>query len=130
MSGSCTEPQTLSCPLTTTDCSPVLYSLVLIQVSLVNLLILYLLFFVLLLGGQGRRDGLPGAGGGAAHVLGAVELVDAAGQQHAVAVQHHGALGTGLTGQKRERMKSTERGAGLEIDEAALVSLTALKYQL
>lgn len=40
-------------------------------------------------------------GGGAADVLRAVEFVDAAGQQHAVAVQHHGAFGAGLPGDGR-----------------------------
>lgn len=78
--------------------SPVLYGILFFQVCLVDLLILYLLLFVVLLGGQGRWGGLPAARGRAAHVLCAVELVDAARQQHAVAVQHHGALGTGLTG--------------------------------
>lgn len=86
------------CPPPFYNCSPLRYGVLLIQVGLVDLLVLYLLIFVVLLGGQGRRGGLPGARVGAAHVLGAVELVDAAGQQHAVAVQHHGALGTGLAG--------------------------------
>lgn len=80
------------------SCSPVL---LLNQVGVVDLLILYLLLFVVLLGGQGRWNGVPGARGRAAHVLGAVELVNATGEQHAVAVQHHGALGTGLTGWKK-----------------------------
>lgn len=72
------------------------------QVSLVDLLVLYFLILVILLGGWGCRSG--GRGGGvrrrAAHVLCAVELVNATRLQHAVAVQHHGAFRTSLSGQK------------------------------
>lgn len=71
------------------------------QVGLVDVFVLHLLVLVVLLGGRRRRGGLPGAGGGAADVLSAVELIDAAGQQHAVAVQHHGAFGAGLAGDRK-----------------------------
>lgn len=82
------------------NCSPVLDSLLFIQVHLVNLLILYLFIFVILLGGEGRLGGLC-ARGGAAHVFCALELINATGQQHAIAVQHHGALAAGLGGERK-----------------------------
>lgn len=82
------------------NCSPVLDSLLFIQVHLVNLLILYLFIFVILLGGEGRLGGLC-ARGGAAHVFCALELINATGQQHAIAVQHHGALAAGLGGKRK-----------------------------
>lgn len=41
------------------------------------------------------------ARGGAAHVFCSLELIDATGQQHAIAVQHHGALAAGLGGKRK-----------------------------
>lgn len=70
------------------------------QIGLVDLLILYFLILVILLGGWGRGGVVAGVSGGAADVFCAVELVNAAGEQHAVAVQHHGAFGTSLSAQK------------------------------
>lgn len=105
--------------------------LLLHQIGFVNVLILYLLFFVVLLGGHGRRGGVPDARRGAAHVLCAVELVNATGQQHAIAVQHHGALGTGLTGwEKRMEVILSEHGTGVKIDAAAELfrAPSTLKY--
>lgn len=105
--------------------------LLLHQIGFVNVLILYLLFFVVLLGGHGRWGGVPDARRGAAHVLCAVELVNATGQQHAIAVQHHGALGTGLTGQeKRMEVILSEHGTGAKIDAAAELfrAPSTLKY--
>lgn len=75
----------------------VLYSpvfLLLRQIGLVDLLVLYFLILVILLG---CRGGAPRARGGAANVFCAVELVNATGEQHAVAVQLHGAFGASLS---------------------------------
>lgn len=96
------------------------FLLLLHQIGFVNVLILYLLFFVVFLGGHGRWGGVPDARRGAAHVLCAVELVNATGQQHAIAMQHHGALGTRLAGQeKRVEVILSEHDAGVKIDAAA-----------
>lgn len=70
------------------------------QIGLVDLLILYFLILVILLGGWGRRGGVADVRVGAADVFCAMELVNAAGEQHAIAVQHHGAFGTSLSAQK------------------------------
>lgn len=71
--------------------------LLLRQIGLVDLLVLYFLILVILLG---CRGGVAGARGGAANVFCAVELVNATGEQHAVAVQLHGAFGASLSAKK------------------------------
>lgn len=74
-----------------------------------------------------------GARGGAAHVFCALELINATGQQHAIAVQHHGALAAGLRGKRKghvARGRSLLQFINFNFDKVIFVELLLIEIIL